>query len=60
MDPKIRCPKILLGFLPLPTWRFDPCEIAPGGGQLLEPGAQKQKPREPLVEECVTDDEFYE
>ena len=42
------------------AWRFDPCDIASGGGQLAAVGAQKRKPRAPIVEECVTDDEFYE
>lgn len=35
------------------AWRFDPCE-------LVAPGQRKPPPREPLVEECVTDEEFYE
>jgi hypothetical protein len=35
------------------AWRFDPCELVPQG-------ARKPPPREPLVDDCVTDDEFYE
>ena len=44
------------------AWRFDPCEIAVGGGKLVELGDARPrgKPREPLVDDCVTDDEFYE
>ena len=41
------------------AWRFDPSELSPQGG-LVAPGAPKRAPRKPLVEECVTDDEFYE
>jgi len=35
------------------AWRFDPCEL---GVQ----GTNKRVPREPVVDDCVTDDEFYE
>ena len=35
------------------AWRFDPCELAPAG-------RRKPPPRAPMVDECVTDDEFYE
>ena len=35
------------------AWRFDPCELVPAG-------RQKPPPRAPMVEECVTDDEFYD
>ena len=35
------------------AWRFDPCE-------LVAPGQQKPRPQPPLVEDAVTDDEFYE
>ena len=35
------------------AWRFDPCELGPQG-------QRKPRPRAPLFEDCVTDDEFYE
>ena len=41
-------------------WRFDPCELVEGGGKLAPLGQGRRAPREPLVDECVTDDEFYE
>ena len=45
------------------AWRFDPCEIAPEGGVLVSPEQRQQRrapARQPMVDECVTDDEFYE
>ena len=42
------------------AWRFDPCELVEGGGKLAPLGQGRRAPREPLVDECVTDDEFYE
>ena len=35
------------------AWRFDPCEIVPEG-------SRKPRLRQPMEEECMTDDEFYE
>ena len=35
------------------AWRFDPCE-------LVRAGSRKPPPRAPIVDACVTDDEFYE
>ena len=40
------------------AWRFDPCEVA--AGKLKTHGTHAPKPRKPVVEDCVTDDEFYE
>ena len=35
------------------AWRFDPCELGVRN-------ARKRATREPIVDECETDDEFYE
>ena len=40
------------------AWRFDPSEIVRGG--LVAPGQARCAPRQPVVDPCVTDDEFYE
>ena len=42
------------------AWRFDPSELVGAEGVLGAPGQARGAPREPLVDECVTEDEFYE
>ena len=43
------------------AWRYDPCEIATAGGELKSVGQRRAaKPRAPVIDECITDDEFYD
>ena len=42
------------------AWRFDPSELVRGGGGLVAPGQAEGAPREPVVDDCLTDEEFFE
>lgn len=42
------------------AWRFHPCEVKDGKLVAADAAQRKAPLREPLVDDCETDEEFYE